>query len=83
MSSEKISIGGKFLEIKIKVAERIKKLMVTENISQRELAKRINVSSSAVCAWLSGKKEPSIESLWKLANYFDETVDYLIGRTEI
>jgi hypothetical protein len=28
------------------------------------------------------KKEPCIRSLWLIADYFDETVDYLIGRTD-
>lgn len=31
---------------------------------------------------LNGKKEPCIESLWAIADYFDVSVDYLIGRSE-
>ncbi len=54
--------------------------MNAEKISQYALAKKINVSQSTICNWLKGKKEPSIESLWKIADYFDVTVDYLIGR---
>ena len=54
--------------------------MRIEKLSQSELARKIGISQSAICNWLNGKKEPSIESLWKLADYFDVTVDYLIGK---
>ncbi len=66
--------------MKIIFAERLTYLMKIENLSQSELARRIGISQSAVCYWLYGKKEPSIDSLWKLADYFDVTTDYLIGR---
>lgn len=66
--------------MKIIFAERLSYLMKIEKLSQSELARKIDISQSAVCNWLNGKKEPSIESLWRLADYFDVTVDYLIGR---
>ena len=62
------------------IVERIKDLLSTEKISQYALAKRTGISQSAISNWLSGKKEPSIDSLWRIADYFDVTVDYLIGR---
>ena len=64
----------------ILVVERIKELLATERISQYALAKRTGISQSAISNWLSGKKEPSIDSLWKIADYFGTTVDFLIGR---
>lgn len=66
--------------MKVILAERLFYLMKIEKLSQSELARKIDISQSAVCNWLNGKKEPSIESLWRLADYFDVTVDYLIGR---
>ncbi len=63
--------------------ERIKDLMNEERISQAELARSVGISQSAVCNWLNGKKEPSIDSLWRLADFFDVSVDYIIGRKEI
>lgn len=63
--------------------ERIKGLMNEERISQAELARSVGISQSAVCNWLNGKKEPSIDSLWRLADFFDVSVDYIIGRKEI
>lgn len=66
--------------IKIIVKERIKELMSVEKISQYSLAKKLEISQSTICNWLNGKKEPSIESLWKLAEYFDVTIDFLVGK---
>ena len=66
--------------IEIVVAERIKELMKVEGISQYALAKKLGISQSTICNWLNGKKEPSIESLWKLADFFGETIDYIVGR---
>ena len=66
--------------IKIIVAERIKELMKAEGISQYALAKKLGISQSTICNWLNGKKEPSIESLWRLADFFGETIDYIVGR---
>lgn len=63
--------------------ERIKDLMNEERISQAELARSVGISQSAVCNWLNGKKEPSIDSLWRLADFFDVSVDYIIGGKEI
>lgn len=66
--------------MKVIFPERLSYLMKIEKLSQSELARKIGISQSAICNWLNGKKEPSIESLWKLADYFDVTVDYLIGK---
>ena len=66
--------------IKIIVAERIRELMKVEGISQYALAKKLGISQSTICNWLNGKKEPIIESLWKLADFFGETIDYIVGR---
>lgn len=69
--------------MEILIAQRIKELLKAYNLTQYGLAKYIGISPSAICNWLNVKKEPSIESLWKLADYFDVSVDYLIGRKEI
>lgn len=68
--------------IKITVAERIRELMKVEGISQYALAKELGISQSTICNWLNGKKEPSIESLWKIADFFGETIDYVVGRED-
>ena len=70
------------MERKILVIDRIRDLLATERISQYALAKRTGISQSAISNWLNGKKEPSIDSLWRLADFFSVSVDYLIGRKD-
>lgn len=67
----------------ILIVQRIEEMLKTEGLTQSKLASGIGVNQSTACNWLNGKKEPSIESLWKLADFFDVSVDYLIGRKEI
>ena len=67
----------------ILIVQRIEEMLKTEGLTQSKLASGIGVNQSTVCNRLNGKKEPSIESLWKLADFFDVSVDYLIGRKEI
>lgn len=69
--------------MKILVAQRIKDLMKSEKLTQMQLAHALEVGQSSVSDWLNAKSEPSIENLWKLADFFDVSVDYLIGRKEI
>ena len=66
--------------MKILVAERLKELMKESGVTQYALAKAIGMRQSNVSEWLSQKKEPSIKSLWLLADFFDVDIDFLIGR---
>ena len=63
-------------------AERLKDLMKEYNLNQVRLAEKVGVRQNTISAWLLKKKEPCIRSLWLIADYFEETVDYLIGRTD-
>ena len=67
--------------INLKFAENLKLLMQETNVNQVMLANEIKISQSAISAWLLNKKEPSITSLWLLADFFNCTVDELIGRS--
>ena len=56
---------------------------VRENsLTQVALAAAVGLKQNTVSAWLSGKKEPSIRSLWLLADYFNVEIDYLVGRKD-
>ena len=69
--------------MKIIVANRIKELMNEEKLTQTALANKIGVKQNTISAWILEKKEPSIKSLWLLADYFGVDVDYLIGRKDL
>lgn len=59
--------------------ENLKKLMKQNKESSYELAKFLGVTHTAAYNYMSGKHEPNIEKLKKLADHYGVTVDYLIG----
>jgi len=52
---------------------------ITPAISQRDVAKRMNLSPSAINLWESGKTEPSATDLAELAKWFNVSTDWLLG----
>lgn len=60
---------------------RLKELREEMGISQYEFARRLGVAQSTVGGWESGKREPSFDTLKKIAEFFNTSVDYLLGRT--
>ena len=67
----------------ISFKDRLRELRIEKGISQSQLGKVVNTSKMAVSHWESGHSEPSILQLVVLSNFFDVTVDYLIGKTDI
>lgn len=63
-------------------AQRLLELRKEKGISQAELAKQLQVSYSVVCYWETDRSEPTAPNLVKVADYFDVTVDYLLGRVD-
>lgn len=61
----------------------LKQLRKDKGVSQKEIAKALNVSDDSIYNWEKGRSEPSINELINLADYFNVTVDFLIGRVEI
>ena len=61
--------------------ERLRTLLKEHKITQDTLKQKLPVSGSVLYKWLSGKNAPSTTSLIRLAEFFDCSVDYLIGRT--
>lgn len=62
--------------------KRLKSLREYRNLKQSELAKEFNVSQSTIAMWETGKRDPDSETIQKMADYFDVSVDYLLGRSE-
>ena len=63
-------------------AERLLELRKEKGVSQAKLAKELQVSYAVVCYWETDRSEPTAPNLVKIADYFDVSVDYLLGRTE-
>lgn len=58
----------------------IANLRKEKNLLQKDLAHLCNVTQASYSAWETGKANPELENLIKLADYFGCTIDYLIGR---
>ena len=58
---------------------RLFELRNEKGLSQRDIAKIFNISQGTYNNWENSKTEPSIDQLISLANFFNVTVDYLIG----
>ena len=61
---------------------RIAELRKEQGLSQRQLAKEIDTSQANLSRWEQGLNEPSIMECWKIADYFDVSIDFLCGRKE-
>jgi transcriptional regulator with XRE-family HTH domain len=64
------------------LGKTIKELRLEEGISQRELGKRLNVCNQTVSFWEGGQREPDLDTLLKIARYFQVTTDFLLGNGE-
>ena len=63
----------------LKTAERIKELREKNDLTQTELAKKMNVTRSSVNAWEMGISIPSTEKIVELALILHTTSDYILG----
>lgn len=72
-------LGGFFLN---KFHERLKELRKLNNLTQLQLANKLNVYQSRITKWENGQHEPNIEMLIKLADALNSTIDYLVGYTD-
>lgn len=61
--------------------EKITDLINHSGKSVSSIFKELKIPHNAVSEWSKGKAKPSAEALTKIADYFDVSVDYLLGRT--
>lgn len=63
--------------------ERLRQLREKRGIRRSVLGQRCGLSKNIIGQYERGEKEPSIRTLIELADIFDVTVDFLIGREKI
>ena len=61
---------------------RLKEIRKTKGISQLKLALDLNTNQNTISRYETGEREPGIDELIKIADYFNVSIDYLVGRTE-
>ena len=72
----------KKIESSISWIKRNNELRKEYGISQAKLADCIGVSYAVVCYWETDRSEPTAPNIVKLADFFDVTADYLLGRSD-
>ena len=65
-----------------KFDSRLRELRAEKNMSRAELAEKLHVSVRLISYWETGKRECSFDMLIAIADVFDTTTDYLLGRSE-
>lgn len=63
------------------IADKIKQLRMSNNMTQSCLAKKLNITRSSVNAWEMGISTPSTTYLVELSQLFHVSTDYLLGLT--
>lgn len=61
---------------------RIKELRLSKNLTQKELAEKINSSSKNIWAYENDFATPPLDVLIRLADYFECSIDYLVSRED-
>ena len=62
---------------------RLKELRLETGLSQRQLGEKLGVCNQTVSFWESGSREPDLDTLSEIAENFDVSVDYLLGRKDV
>ncbi len=62
--------------------KRLNELIKEKNLSKAEVAKAIGTSKALLTIWTQGKSLPSVIYLAKIADYFNVSADYLLGRKD-
>ena len=62
--------------------ERIKMLKQSKQCTYLQIAARVSLKPRVIKAYVSGEVKPSYYVLIALADYFDVSIDYLVGRSD-
>ena len=65
------------------IGEALKRFRTSLNLSQKRLAESIGTSCQAYQAWEYDKSAPTAKMLMKLADAYNVSTDYLLGRSDI
>lgn len=63
--------------------EILKELRKAAEMTQLALARRLHYAQNTICNWEKRKKQPSIQAMAQIAEIFDVSIEYLIGKANI
>ena len=62
--------------------DRILELIKQKKITEYRVMKDCSLQTNTFTYWKNGRSTPNIDTLIKLANYFNVSIDYLVGRID-
>lgn len=62
---------------------RLKDLRKEKKVTQLQLAMALNMSQNTISRYETGERRAGYDELIKIADYFNVSIDYLLGRTDI
>jgi len=65
------------------LSERLKTLRTRHTMSQQKLAENLNLSRELLSNYEQGRREPDYNTLILISNFFDVSIDYMLGVTEV
>ena len=63
-------------------AKKLKELRMERGLSQRQVSKELGLSENAFANYEQGIREPSLDTLKKICEFFNVSADYLIGLSD-
>ncbi len=66
----------------VNFGDKLKHLRIEKNLTQKQLAERIGLATSAISSYESGNRYPTYDVMAKFARIFHVSTDYLIGIEE-
>lgn len=68
---------------KLAVRHRLRLLRLHNDLTQRQVAEALKLERSTYAYYETGKCQPSLDTLLKLADLYDVSTDYLLGRISV
>lgn len=63
-------------------ALRLRELRTSKNLTMESLAKDLNTTRSTISNFENMQRKPSLDMIIRIADYFQVSIDYLVGRTD-
>ena len=63
-------------------SQRMQDLRIDSDLSQKKIGEILHISQRSYSHYETGSRNIPIEMLIRLADYYDTTIDYLVGRTD-
>ena len=65
------------------LSDRLQALRKSQNLSQEQLAEKLDVSRQAISKWESGQANPDINNILKLSDIYEVSTDYILTGKEL